>query len=44
MALLLDDIKTELHFVEKHWRLSGRPYQGGAYEVRVGFEIVDKIR
>jgi phosphorylase kinase alpha/beta subunit len=25
MALLIDDIKTELHFVGKHWRLSGRP-------------------
>lgn len=25
MALLIDDIKTELHFVGKYWRLSGRP-------------------
>lgn len=25
MALLIDDIKTELQFVGKYWRLSGRP-------------------
>lgn len=25
MALLIDDIKTELHFVGRYWRLSGRP-------------------
>ncbi|KAI5742782.1 hypothetical protein M8J77_011338 [Diaphorina citri] len=25
MALLIDDIKTELHFVSRYWRLSGRP-------------------
>lgn len=25
MALLIDNIKTELHFVSKYWRLSGRP-------------------
>ncbi|BET00920.1 Phosphorylase B kinase [Nesidiocoris tenuis] len=25
MALLIDDIKTELQFVSKYWRLSGRP-------------------
>ncbi|ODN04689.1 putative phosphorylase b kinase regulatory subunit beta [Orchesella cincta] len=25
MALLIDDIKTELHFVGKYWRVSGRP-------------------
>lgn len=25
MALLIDDIKTELQFVAKYWRLSGRP-------------------
>ncbi|XP_063877838.1 probable phosphorylase b kinase regulatory subunit beta isoform X5 [Scylla paramamosain] len=25
MALLIDDIKSELHFVGKYWRLSGRP-------------------
>lgn len=25
MALLIDDIKTELKFVGKYWRLSGRP-------------------
>jgi phosphorylase kinase alpha/beta subunit len=25
MTLLIDDIKTELHFVGKNWRLSGRP-------------------
>ncbi|XP_066991730.1 probable phosphorylase b kinase regulatory subunit beta isoform X2 [Anabrus simplex] len=25
MALLIDDIKTELQFVRKYWRLSGRP-------------------
>ncbi|CAG0883524.1 unnamed protein product [Cyprideis torosa] len=25
MALLIDDIRTELHFVGKNWRLSGRP-------------------
>lgn len=25
MALLIDDIKTELQFVGRYWRLSGRP-------------------
>ncbi|GFS71834.1 probable phosphorylase b kinase regulatory subunit beta [Nephila pilipes] len=25
MALLIDDIKNELHFVGKYWRMSGRP-------------------
>ena len=25
MALLIDNIKTEMHFVSKYWRLSGRP-------------------
>lgn len=25
MSLLIDDIKTELHFVGRYWRLSGRP-------------------
>lgn len=25
MALLIDDIKTELAFVSRYWRLSGRP-------------------
>ena len=25
MALLIDDIKTELQFVANNWRLSGRP-------------------
>ena len=25
MALLIDNVKTELHFVSKYWRLSGRP-------------------
>jgi len=28
MALLIDDIKTELFFVSKNWRLSGRPTMG----------------
>ncbi|XP_076338400.1 putative phosphorylase b kinase regulatory subunit beta isoform X3 [Tachypleus tridentatus] len=25
MALLIDDVKNELHFVGKYWRMSGRP-------------------
>ena len=25
MALLIDDIKTELQFVGRYWKLSGRP-------------------
>ena len=25
MSLLIDDIKTEMHFVGRYWRLSGRP-------------------